>query len=56
MMCFRDMTFCQFYEKCAAAEECGRAYTEEIREQVAMSGLPACLFVEKPGCFEGDEE
>jgi hypothetical protein len=30
MICFRDMTFCPFWETCAGATTCGRALTPEV--------------------------
>lgn len=30
MICFRDMTFCQFHASCRAASECHRPLTPEV--------------------------
>lgn len=55
MMCYRDMTFCQFYADCKDGKKCSRALTDEVNAAAdkwwGKEGAPICTFVDKPGCF-----
>ena len=55
-MCYRDMTFCPFYKDCAKQSDCHRPYTPEVAELAEVHGMPVCLYVNKPGCWEAQEE
>jgi hypothetical protein len=60
MMCYRDMTFCPFWEDCANADECPRPLTPEVQKgAVAWWGdpnPPIAMFVYKPECHRLKEE
>jgi len=51
MICYRDMTFCPFWEECKEGETCHRALTKEIQYKADKLSLPICTFVDKPDCF-----
>jgi hypothetical protein len=57
MICFRDMTFCTFYNECAEGEECHRALTPEVRKRAddwwkdCGGEAPIAHFGNKPECF-----
>ena len=53
MLCYKDMTFCSFWEDCKKQENCSRCLTENVRIDSDRSGLLICQFVDKPNCFEG---
>jgi hypothetical protein len=57
MFCYRDMTFCSFWEDCTEADGCRRCLTKEVEAGAAewWAGVnddepPICRFVEKPDC------
>ena len=50
MICYKDMTFCSFYEDCDD-KDCSRALTQEVRDKADKLGLPICQFMEKPDCW-----
>lgn len=49
MLCYKDMTFCEFLECCHI--DCGRRLTPDIYKNAERVGLYICKFVEKPDCF-----
>ena len=56
-MCYRDMTFCTFWEKCKDNKKCGRALTDKIKEDAdkwwgTKGEAPICTYVDKPECFK----
>jgi hypothetical protein len=55
MMCYKDMTFCPFWEDCASAKGCSRPLTPEVRIQADMwwgkAGAPICTYADKPDCW-----
>lgn len=55
MICFKDMTFCSFFEECMDGEDCHRALTEGVWREAEESGMPISRFAEWPECFvKGD--
>lgn len=60
MICYRDMTFCNFYKKCSRAKNCHRPLTEEVLKQAknwwgsfqTTSEPPISVYLEKPDCFK----
>ena len=52
MICFRDRTFCSFYEKCKHGLACAVALTPRIIEKSKECGIPISQYAEKPECFE----
>lgn len=55
-MCYRDMTFCPFYEDCKHREECHRPLTPEVvkkaEEWWGGPDAPIAEFTSKPNCYE----
>lgn len=51
MICYKDMTFCDYYEDCKYGGECKRASTKEVREDAEKKELPLSIFKEQPECF-----
>lgn len=58
MICFRDMTFCEFYLVCKNGYKCERALTPDIRARANRCNLPIAYYGQFPECFirffEGD--
>ena len=54
MMCYRDMTFCEFYKECSEGGSCHRALTEEVikKAETWMKDAPICVFTKNPECFK----
>jgi len=54
-MCYKDMTFCPFYESCSHGKKCKRALTQDVIDAAAKwfgkAGAPIAEFCEKPDCF-----
>ena len=55
MMCYKDKTFCDFFD-CENFKNCHRALTEEVVESANKLNMPICRFVhtnlgDKPECF-----
>jgi hypothetical protein len=55
MICYRDMTFCKFYEDCKHNGNCGRELTPEIISRAANAGLWISQFAQKPDCWDRRE-
>ena len=55
MICYRDMTFCTYYEDCENAKDCHRPLTPEVYEAAVRwwGGVdaPISQFSDKPGCW-----
>jgi hypothetical protein len=56
MLCYRDRTYCPFYNSCAKGPTCNRALTEEIEYKAQAAGLRVCRFIDHPECFEYGED
>ena len=60
MICYRDMTFCAFWEECRGGMECPRALTFGVRLEAErwwlprVDGAPICVYTHKPECFKGE--
>ena len=39
MLCYKDMTFCTNWRRCANGDQCHRALTEEVKRGAVASGL-----------------
>ena len=54
MICYRDKTFCQFYESCAKAAICPRPLTDEVMAAAerwwGSPAVPISKFAEQPDC------
>lgn len=63
MICYKDMTFCDFWKDCKNGETCNRALTDDVREKAKewtqdifkdSKNDPVsliCIFTDKPKCF-----
>lgn len=51
MICYKDKTFCSFYDECQDRANCFRALTDIIKENAQKIGMPISQFVDKPDCF-----
>lgn len=60
MICYRDSTFCDFFEKCKKGNECPRALNKEVLDGAfawwGKPGAPICKYVDRPKCFENKAE
>jgi len=52
MLCYKDMTFCDFYKDCKDGDNCNRSFTPKVKEDAKANDLPACCFIDKPDCFK----
>jgi hypothetical protein len=55
MFCYKDMTFCTFYEDCANAQICHRTLTPKVSAEAKgwwgdAGEPPIAVFLEKPSC------
>jgi len=50
MICYKDMTFCSYYNGCDE-EDCDRKLTPEVEAAAEKFGLPICQFLNKPDCW-----
>ncbi len=55
MLCYRDMTFCGYYEDCRKGKTCHRALTIAVRNAAQSNHLPICQFGEHPDCYKEKE-
>ena len=61
MLCYKDITFCPFWEECKDGSKCKIALTDEIyeagikwsKEVVETDDVLICQLVNKPDCFKG---
>ena len=62
MICYKDMTFCAFYEYCKNGKACKRALTPEVREAAQRwwgnekEEAPICIYTDQPHCYEKIKE
>lgn len=56
MICYRDMTFCPFHEKCIGGKDCHRALNDEITRGAIAHKLPISRFTDKPWCYDKRKE
>ena len=58
MICYRDMTFCPFYEDCKQRVQCARPLTPEVIADAVnwwgTADFPVSVFAEKPSCHDPD--
>jgi len=56
MMCYRDRTWCQFWEECKDGGQCGRALTKDVKDAATRwwgnDNPPIATYVDKPECFK----
>lgn len=51
MMCYRDMTFCRYYNTCVEGDNCERAMTQEVIDDADRHNMLISEFAEKPECY-----
>lgn len=51
MVCYKDITFCRFWEECKIGKECYRALKPNVKKRAEEIKLPICEFAEYPKCF-----
>jgi len=60
MICYKDKTFCKFYEECALGKDCTRALTPEVIEDATkwleLLDVPISVYINKPECFKEIED
>ena len=53
MICYRDRTFCPFFEYCEDGDTCERALKPDVYEAAHSINLPISSFVAPPiDCFK----
>jgi hypothetical protein len=56
MICYRDRTWCPFYETCNTGATCNRSLTPEVKEAAQRwwggKAAPIAVFINPPGCHE----
>lgn len=52
MICYADRTYCPFWNDCKRGSDCRRALTEAVKDRANKSGLPICVYVDKPQCIQ----
>jgi hypothetical protein len=52
MICYKDMTLCEFCDTCKEGHACHRALTKERQDEADKLRLPICTFIEYPNCYE----
>ena len=53
MMCYRDKTFCTYYQICKNGYNCDRALTNKVKKEASewMKNPPICVYSDFPECF-----
>lgn len=56
MLCYRDMTFCNFYKDCKEGNTCNKALTDKVKLEAeqwwrSFSPPPIATYIDKPDCF-----
>ena len=59
MMCYKDMTFCQFAD-CAYFDECPKAFTDLVKDAATewwgSPDFPVSLYYDRPICFTPESD
>ena len=60
MICYRDMTFCTYYEGCKHVDTCSRPLTPEVKKAAEEwwggSDGPIAVFLNQPLCYCSKDE
>ena len=55
MLCYKDSTFCTFYQECKNGSKCSRVLTDKVKEDAKRwwgnEDYPICIYSDKPDCF-----
>lgn len=52
MMCYKDKTYCPFWDSCLAGQECPDALTPDVELAANEFGLPISIEMEPPECYQ----
>ena len=52
MICYKDMTFCDYWRDCGKNLDCHRKLTDYVKDKAKKYDLPICEFSDKPDCWE----
>ncbi len=56
MMCFRDRSYCPFWENCKKGVICDRALTQKVKDDAeewwGSPNAPIDVYTSNPKCFE----
>lgn len=52
MKCFRDTTYCRYYQHCRYGKVCNKALTQEIREEAMKYRFFLCEYTIEPDCYK----
>lgn len=55
MICYRDMTFCPFWQDCTQGAKCPRAATTFVFSEARRLRIGVCQFMERPDCWTYDD-
>ena len=56
MMCYKDKTFCTYYETCQDGKDCFRALTVAVRSEAGSFNMAIAQFTDKPECYKELED
>ncbi len=63
MICYKDKTFCKFYEQCRHGTTCPDALTDKVKEDAVKwwgdkdTAPPIAMYMEPPGrCYEAKDQ
>jgi len=60
MICYRDRTYCTFYETCDKRSDCSRPLTPQVKADAAnwwgSDAAPIAVFTDKPQCHSDNQE
>jgi hypothetical protein len=58
MFCYKDRTFCPFYQECKDGSTCKDALTPEVKKAANkwMANAPISVWISHPNCFRGADE
>lgn len=52
MLCYKDMTFCSYWNQCKNGSICQRALTPYVEIMAQKVRLPICQYTDKPECLK----
>ena len=52
MLCYKDMTFCNYFLLCKKGYSCHRALTNTVMENAKKADLPLAVFYGEPECLD----
>lgn len=55
-MCYKDRSWCSYYQTCTNAPGCDRAMTEKDFELARDLNLPISWMIDKPSCYKEEDK